>query len=436
MCTKSALTLQVLEELLLRGGIATQADSSTLQGCSLALQTLPITALDLCGCVSRTFVEAVVQLVARHSLDGRSAIIASPVILPHLKRLGLFDVLISSHLLTTFVSSFPNLAYLDLANTRATPALLATLGNSRSLRLQSLSLSKCQLLDSDSIRNFLIHSTPCVLNNLTELNLYFSARSIMPLSKAHLREILEHSPVFQSGHLRYLDIATAPLDDILLSESFPPQPALLNLGMSNCPQISWRCLRTFLDRKAPSVEVLDICGSCREPLLPELIRTARRDDRLLNTIIGLHQYLIPRSDERAPHSLRVVELDVRTLEAIEESGAHPDWRVFHGKSYRGWYVDCAANNSKKNRRIGGRDSPRRDKDDPARLRLIELALKSRLGSDVGWQPGRWPYRSTVGCVRTFKERSSAAMKLMLTNESEENVACTISIPSSSYSSRH
>ena len=363
------------------------------------MQTLPIKGLDLCGCVSRTFVDALTCLVFNHNLTGEGLPIAPRVIFPHLERLGLFSVLVSSQLLTAFVSSFPNLVQLDLTNTRVTPALLLTLGQNKSLRLKSLSLSKCHLLNSDSLRDLLINSQPNVLADLTELNLFYDATGAMPITKAHLQAVLEGSRVFLSGKLRYLDISTAPLDDTLLSSSFPIQPSLLDFGISNCPHISWPGLKNFIEHKGSNIEILDISGSCRQPLIMNLttVRMARRNDALVNTIMGIHQYLVPGVGQEAPHHLRVIELEEKSLEALDHAHAHRDWRVFYGKSYRGWYVDCASKIQTHDITSKERSLSRLEQSDPFRLRMLELAKKSKSGGyNFGWHARKMAILSSDG----------------------------------------
>lgn len=401
---QSALTIEVLEELLLRGGTATREHPEQLVGTPLARQTKPITAIDFCGCVSRTFVEALGILIARYNLNGHD--VSRPVtIFPHLQRLGLFNVLVSTSLLTPLVNAFPHLTHLDLANTRTTPALLQLLSESRTLRLKSLSLSNCQMLTSEALLHFLTASEANVLADLIELNLHFDATSSMPLTKEHLKEVLEQSAVFRHGKLRFLDISTAPLDDTLLKDTFPELPHVVDLGMSNCPNITWKGLAAFLEAKVPNVEILEIKNSCRQQLVMSPIgRTARRNDALLNTIMGVHQYLVTPYGKETRSRLRVIELDEKALEALDDSGAaHPDWKVFWGTRYRGWYVNCgvavqAAGSDAVHEGDGGAEEldsvdpelPKRTwrrlrRDEPERQQLMFWAKKSKLqGQNFGW----------------------------------------------------
>ena len=300
----SAITLDVLQEVFLRGG---HGVGQLLSGSATALQTIPVEAVDFCGCVSRTYIEALNAFITAHSLSGHESQ-AQAAAFPHLRRLGLYNVLVASSSLTAFVSAFPNLTHLDLGNARATPALLTNLGASATLRLQSISLSRCQMLDSASIHAFLTKSSPNVLADLTELNLYFDPTSSSPLNREHLVDVVTTSQVFSSGRLRFLDLSTAPLDDAILA-LVPHQPSLVDLGMSHCPNITWRGLQTFLRTSAPEVQILSIRGSCRQSLIPAVPgRVARRNDHLLNSVMGVHQCLIPKG-QHATSRLRVIEVE-------------------------------------------------------------------------------------------------------------------------------
>lgn len=382
----SALTLEVLDELLLRGGHATGVQPHPIQGSALARITTPIKALDLCGCVSRTFIEALSQLIAKYRLNATHPA-ADTIVFPHLQRLGLFNVLVGANILTHLVMAFPNLTHLDLGGTRATPALLAALGSSTTVKLQSLSLARCQMLDSQSIRDFLVNSTS-VLASLIELNMYYEPTSASPLTREHLQSVLRESVVFGSAKLRYLDLSTAPLDDELLQE-MPQLPHLVDLGLSQCPHISFRGLQRFIEEKAPAVEVLSIRGSCRQNMMPvQPGRTSRRNDALLNTIMGVHQCLLPPKGRRSHSKLRVIELDEKALEAIDEAGPHDDWRIFFGKGWRGWYVDCGAPRAGLASEAAGIEAHR--------TRMIQLAKQSKKGGDFGWHARKMAILSPDG----------------------------------------
>ncbi|KAK9895790.1 hypothetical protein P389DRAFT_210656 [Cystobasidium minutum MCA 4210] len=392
----SSLNLDVLEEILLRGGTARKHDVNDLQGTPLALRTQHIERIDFCGCVSRTFIEALEKLRSKYNLVNgspnpdhqvSSLEAAQPsTVFPHVKRLGLFNMIISQQLFTDVVMSFPNLTHLDLGNTRTNGALLSHIGRSTTIRLQSLSLAKCQMLTSESIRDFLIHSNANVLEDLTELNLFYEGNLAISLTRDHLKEILEYSAPFNSGKLRFLDLATAPLDDELLATSFASQPSLLDLGFAHCPNMTWRGLSTFIEQKAPNVEVLDIRGSCRQSLFPgspTTGRVARRNDVLLNTIVGVHQYLLSPAGQPSKNRLRVLEMDEKVLDAIDEANAHPDWKVCFGKGWRGWYLNCAV--EMHTTPEGQRVVERLEKEDERRKCKLELAKSSKSGGyNFGW----------------------------------------------------
>lgn len=391
---QSSLNLDVLEEILLRGGIAFKHNPTQLHGPSLALRTQPIERLDLCGCVSRTFVEALEDLKNKYNLTGNTAETDMPTsaadpstVFPHIKRLGMFNLVLSQSLFIDFTMSFPNLTHLDLGNTRTNGYLLKALGQSDTIRLQSLSLAKCTMLNSQAIRDFFILSKPNVLEDLIELNLFYEGTLSIPLTREHLKEILEYSIPFNSGKLRFLDLSTSPLDDELLEHSFAPQPELLDLGLANCPNMTWKGLSNFMEKKAFNVEVLDIRGSCRQLLFPgspTQARVARRNDVLLNTIVGIHQNLISPSDKPAKTKLRVIEMDEKVLDAIDEANVHPDWKVCFGKGYRGWYVNCTIK-VQAHPITGERIHEQLEKDDERRKCLFELAKKSKSGGfNFGW----------------------------------------------------
>lgn len=304
-------------------------------------------------------------------------------------------MILSQSLFIDFTMSFPNLTHLDLGNTRTNGHLLNLLGQSDTIRLQSLSIAKCTMLNSQAIREFFLLSKSNVLENLTELNLFYDSTLSIPLTKEHLKDILEFSIPFNSGKLRYLDLATSPLDDELLENSLAAQPSLIDLGLANCPNITWKGLSNFLEKKAFNVEVLDSRGSCRQTLFPgspTQARVARRNDVLLNTIVGVHQYLINpptiKTTTTASASnktkLRVIEMDEKVLEAIDEANANPDWRVCFGKGWRGWYINCAVH-VHIHPETGERIHEYLEKDDKRRKYISDLAGKSKSGGlNFGW----------------------------------------------------
>lgn len=388
---------------------------------SVADRAQPVTALDLCGCVSRTFVEALEQLLAKYAFGSETS---EAVVFPHMQRLGLFNVTVPAGLLKHLVPCFPNLTHLDLGGTRATPALLSELGRSSTLRLKSLSLAKCLSLTSEAIRDFLCDSAPQILADLEELNLHYDATASAPINREHLVEILSMSTVFSSGKLRFLDLATAPLDDtILSSDIFPAQPALLDFGMAHCPRVSWRALSDFIENKAYNVEVLELRHSCKQPVMPPST-SARRNDALLNTIMGLHQYLL-NAHTAHKRKLRIVELDEKTLEGLDAANSSESWRVCWGKRWRGWYIDTAAD-VRVDPFTGKRDVIRLDKTSEKRKNMEMMVRKSKNGGYAfAWHARKMAILSEDGMRKsseTVKEGGSADIFL----QSVVSMVCTAS----------
>lgn len=299
---------------------------------------------------------------------------------PHLRRLGLASSLLPAPLLTSFVLSFPYLTHLDLAGTLTSPTLLmhlALAGQSgpggRKMRLKALSLARCRLMSGAALVGLLAGDCPPftshagmeegeqwgsgeVVSELTDLSLYGDGTYPSPLSHAELRLVITISPAFTSGHLRTLDLSSTALNDVLLLDNFPSQPHLIELGLANCRGITMRGVASFLELKAPSVEVLDLSNSCPAAAMPMLQRSLSR--RGTNTrapalsIMELHTVLL-RSTASVDQSsydaeeaevmlalratnLRVVELDDKALEAVQ--GGAGDWRPIWGKGRRGWCV--------------------------------------------------------------------------------------------------
>ncbi|GAA5995763.1 uncharacterized protein JCM10292_004733 [Rhodotorula paludigena] len=165
---------------------------------SLAMQ--PVRGLDLCGCVSRTFVAALDEMMRTYKLgppalapasgSGMDTVgeededdemadypnrvrtpsvrsvrlgwaeerVLNRTFFPHLRRLGLASSLLPSELLTAFVLSFPYLTHLDLASTLTSPMLLKGLAlagqkgiGGRPMRLKALSLARCRLITGPAL---------------------------------------------------------------------------------------------------------------------------------------------------------------------------------------------------------------------------------------------------------------------------------------------
>jgi len=304
------------------------------------------------------------------------------VFFPHLRRIGLHGSLIPSPLLTAFVLSFPHLTHLDLGGTFAGPALLhglAIAGQAavKPMRLKSLNLAKLRLPNGGALVGLLAgdHApfttsadstadgeagawgSGAVVEDLADLNLFGDRAQGSPLSLAELRLILLKCPALQSGQLRTLDLGSTPMTDVILEEDFPAQPRLLELGLAYCRNITLGAVAELLVMKANKVEVVDLSFSCPAPPgQAGLISANRRRQTLMGaegmSIMGLHQTLLsrcsslnPLPDDKAlaaaalarlPTNLRVVELDEKTLEAVQ--GGAGDWKPIAGKGRRSWYA--------------------------------------------------------------------------------------------------
>lgn len=109
----SSLTIDVLLELLLRGGTATSTvkdlheETLQIEGSELAQDCIPLRAVDFCGCISRSFSSAVQQLIERFRLNAPDD--ERRTFFPFLRRLGLFDAgSLTPPVLTSFVCAFPS----------------------------------------------------------------------------------------------------------------------------------------------------------------------------------------------------------------------------------------------------------------------------------------------------------------------------------------
>ncbi|WFD05245.1 hypothetical protein MVES1_000573 [Malassezia vespertilionis] len=390
----SALSLSVLEELILHGGARScpgrMRGVSTDRGRATdehnALQSL-----DLCGCVSPRFVQAITEFVRKHltypthrarssmydhpendiaegsdeervTADGEPSPLSHVRIgrrhglltFPCLQRLGMAGVSLHHDILTAFVLAFPNLTHLDLSRTKANASLLQALGNSN-VCLESLSLSRCSALTSESIVNLLTNSPTTV--NLVELTLQGTLLFPSPLSPDDLRQILLRAPCIQGGALRYLDLGGCPLSDEEL-ETIPPQPALLDLGLGSIPGISLVGVSNLLQMRAPNVQILDLAHSAGATLSAGYIHAVNLYHDLLRPCTQPPQTVIisqqlrtlglkkdsPYHEEeetwQAPTNLRVVELASASLRTVR--GGVSTWKVILGAGRRGWVVDVAA----------------------------------------------------------------------------------------------
>ncbi|WFD02883.1 hypothetical protein MOBT1_001570 [Malassezia obtusa] len=398
----SALSLDVLESLLLRGGA--RSLPGRMRGVSIerghntdthnALQSL-----DLCGCVSPRFVEAMIAFVEKHlaKVDrstrpiydlveededeaeynegdeeeerGRSSvrthdrfsstrhapripIRAHGCTFPSLQRLGMAGVTLSRDILSCFVQSFPNLTHLDLSQTKADAGLLEALADSH-VRLESLSLSRCRAVTSQSIVDLLF--SPAT-EDLIELALQGTLLFPTPLSPDDLRTILQRAPCMRSGAMRYLDLGGCPLTDEEL-KLFNGQPALLDLGLGSIPSITLDGVANLLKHRTPNVQVLDLSHSCgaNSPsgfihavnLYHDLLAPCTQRPQALALAQQLRKLGLKQDDAssdedtwQAPTNLRVVELSVGALNTVR--GGLSTWKVVWGTGRRGWVVDTAA----------------------------------------------------------------------------------------------
>ncbi|KIK81737.1 hypothetical protein PAXRUDRAFT_15071 [Paxillus rubicundulus Ve08.2h10] len=416
----SALTLNVLNELLLRGS-PSRARSRPSRGREVVVGSVSdpeeedrerrqdykdLEALDLTGCVSAVFVYALTQFVNTHTLpslegdrrDGERAqasqSVASnweePLKFPGLRRLCMRGIKsIQPHILTPFVLAFPSLTHLDLSATRVTPELLAALGDS-SARLRSLALARCVLLTGESIKNFLIYALAAA--RIEELTLYGDWTFPSPLSTEDLKEIFSFAPCFTSGELTYLDLSSAPITKELLHDVCRPQPKLRSLGLSYIPDLELGAIAQFVLRKAVNVEVLTLISTS-----PELDRARVRAGMgslrgsALQASIALHSQVIgplctppymsilsttpivPQARTR----LRVIELSVPALTNLATGAG--TWRVIRSKGGRGWYVDTASG------WVGGELKRELLRDHPLRKHMEKLAnANGNVSNGVGW----------------------------------------------------
>ncbi|KAH9994792.1 hypothetical protein BJV77DRAFT_993119 [Russula vinacea] len=352
-----ALSLSVLKELLLRGtpsrgrgqplrgrGFVVEDASEEAEDRARRRECRELEAIDVTGCVSVVFVNALTEFVNTHMVppvpdsdssdneDNRGhrrsrssrLLIEEPTTFPGLQRLSVRGAkAIPPQILSIFVTAFPSLTHLDLSSTRASPDILDKLAASPSVRLQSLSLARCVRLTGSSIRKFLV-SAPAA-SGITELNLYGDNIFPLPMSAEELRDVFTRAPCFTSGQLVYLDISSAPLDPELFN-AIPAQSKLRSLGLSFIPGLPLGVVAEFLRNKAAQVEVLTLLGTS-----PELVRA---QPGLASA--ALHGQIIALIATR----LRVIELTTPLLSALGTGAG--SWRIVRSKGGRGWYVDTSS----------------------------------------------------------------------------------------------
>jgi len=375
-----ALNLNVLKELFLRGTpscdrgrpsrgrVLASTDSNDVdeEDRERRCQCRELEAVDLTGCVSAVFVNALAEFVTTYLLPSTNSSPSSedgdfrdfrrttpsqeePLVIPGLQRLGLRGVKsMAPRILTPFVLAFPSLTHLDLSGTRVTPELLASLGQSPTVRLHSLALARCTRLTSESLKNFLVHSPAA--SRIAELSLYGDMTFPSPLTEDDLWEILACSPCFISGEMTYLDLSSTPLTSELLLDVCKPQPKLRSLGISHILNLPLQVVADFVSLKAPNVEILTLVGT--SPELDCRMRTGAVTPR--HGSVALHTQIIrplctpPFSfslSEQSPPvppptKLRVIELATPMLCGLGVGAG--SWRIVRSKGGRGWYVDTAS----------------------------------------------------------------------------------------------
>lgn len=371
-----ALTLPVLCELFLRGTPSqgrgrssrgrAQIDNYDLEveNRERRRQCKDLEAVDLTGCVSAVFVNALTEFVNTHLMvrgddcEGISkqllrTSLEDDVTFPGLRRLGLRGAKsILPDILSAFVLSFPFLTHLDISGTRATPELLAALAGSSTVRLTSLALARCVKLTSESIKQFLIDSP--VTFGLKELNLYGDMTFVSPLTEEDLRDIVSLAPCFLSGELIYLDLSSSPVSRDIL-EACQPLPRLRSLGLSHILDLEVSAISNFIKNKASQVEILTLVHSCPEldcGLRPGAPNGAPRGS-VRQSSLTLHTHVIrplctppfsfsltSTTVTQPPTRLRVIELSNVMLSGLGAGAGN--WRIVKSKGGRGWYIDVSS----------------------------------------------------------------------------------------------
>jgi hypothetical protein len=378
----SALTISVLQELLLRGASSYgRGRPSRGRGLVVIDHTNPeeedrerrreykeLEALDLTGCVSAVFVKAMQEFVTAHLLppsgetsrmdedDGpreRGRVRCLPpadeiLTFPGIQRLSVRGMKsIQAQILEPFVLAFPQLTHLDLSCTRVTPDFLNILGSSPAVRLKSLGLERCNWLTGESIRSFLVDSP--VAAELEELSLFGDVTYPSPLSEADMAVIFSRAPCFTSGRLRYLDISSTPTTREMLLNVCAEQPNLRSLGMSYIRRLELDAIAQFLKSKAKNTEVLTLVMTSPElGYADQCVPPRQANVALHSKIIGplctppfSFSLSTPRGPPAEPPTrLRVLELAPQMLTNL--GGGANAWRIVRSKGSRGWYVDSAS----------------------------------------------------------------------------------------------
>ncbi|OWZ65495.1 hypothetical protein AYX14_06199 [Cryptococcus neoformans] len=263
---------------------------------------------------------------------------------------------LDSQIIASLVWSFPCLTHLDLSNTRVPDELLNYLTDHcpRAFRLTSLSLARCPRLNSYAVVDFLCRS-PAV-RDLVDLNLYVNPTQGKAIESDALMRLITEAPCIRSGRLRYLDLSSAKFTPAhLAADVFPPQPSLISLGLSHIPTLGLTPIADFMLSVAFNVEILTLVGtattSSLDPSRSPLQITLELHSRLINPLTTIpfslaSLYLSPGSGTPAnlnpgPTRLRVIELIGPIRRSIAPDG-NGEWKVVKSKGSRGWYVDQSA----------------------------------------------------------------------------------------------
>ncbi|WWC66299.1 uncharacterized protein I206_100200 [Kwoniella pini CBS 10737] len=302
--------------------------------------------------------------------------------------------------LTAIIFAFPNLTHLDLSGTRIPSELLAYLTEKcpRSLRLTSLSLARCPRLDPQVVVDFIVRCPAA--QDLVDLNLFVNPTQGNVIEQNDLMRLITEAPCIKSGRLRYLDLSSARFTPAHLTKAvFPPQPSLISLGLSHIPTLSLTPIADFLLEVAPNVEVLTLTGTATTtnlvPTLSPLQLTLELHARLINPLTTVPFSLSALNISGAnqginlnpgPTRLRVLELSSNIRRSITPAG---EWQIVKSKGGRGWYVDLSCGWKRLDGDIEGKEGwefvrhlPRSD---PRRRWLNHLSESNgKVGSNVGW----------------------------------------------------
>ncbi|KAK8865960.1 hypothetical protein IAR55_001109 [Kwoniella newhampshirensis] len=411
----------------------------------------PLEALDLTGCVSPVFHEAMTKFFytwlapdddttedeeARGRGRGRAKMrsrtgLASPEVTEDegdannwrqsarrtqkfraMRRLCLrMCTSLEPAVITGLVFACPSLTHLDLSNTKVPNELLIYLTEScpRNFRLTSLSLARCPRLDSRVVVDFICESP--ATRDLIDLNLFVNPTQGRAIEGGDLMRLMKEAPCMKSGKLRYLDLSSSRFTSAHLAlDVSPPQPSLISLGLSHIPTLGLPPIADFLLNVAPNVEILTLAGTASTSSLgisqSSLQLTLELHARLINPLttvpfslsnLNLSGGVDTVNLNPGPTRLRVVELirPVRHLIATNGSG---EWKVVKSKGGRGWYVDLSAGwlKTPDGKMEFVRHLP---KSDTRRRWLNELAeAGGRVGSNVGWHSRKMEVIRGMGMI--------------------------------------